>query len=69
MKTYDRVASTTAASVRISAAIWPGPSGSPSAAVEETTPSTGTAIVPIAATGDGKEQEPGGRNPRSCGRF
>ena len=46
----DRVASTTPASVKISAAIWPAPSGSCSATAEATTPITGTAMVPIAAT-------------------
>ncbi len=49
-----RVASTTPASVKISAAIWPGPSGSCSASAEATTPITGTAMVPIAATEAGR---------------
>ncbi len=50
---YDRVDSTTPASVNTSAAIWPGPSGSCSATAEVTTPMTGTAMVPIAATDAG----------------
>ena len=45
-----RVASATPASVKMSAAICPAPSGSPSATAEVTTPITGTAMVPIAAT-------------------
>ena len=49
-ETHDRVASATPASVKASAAIWPGPSGSPSASADATTPITGTAMVPIAAT-------------------
>jgi two-component sensor histidine kinase len=49
----DRVASTTAPSVKKSAAIWTGPSGSCSATAEVTTPMTGTAMVPIAATDAG----------------
>ena len=48
--TQERVASTTPASVKISAAIWPMPSGSCSATAAVTTPITGTAMVPIAAT-------------------
>ena len=39
-----------AASVKTSAATWVGPSGSPSASADATTPITGTAMVPIAAT-------------------
>ncbi len=50
---YDRVASTTPASVNTSATIWISPSGSPSAIAEATTPITGTAMVPIAATDAG----------------
>jgi two-component sensor histidine kinase len=46
----ERVARVTAASVKTSAAIWPGPSGSCSATAEAITPMTGTAMVPIAAT-------------------
>jgi two-component sensor histidine kinase len=49
----DRVASATAPSVKTSAAIWSGPSGSRSARAEVTTPMTGTAMVPIAATDAG----------------
>ena len=47
---YDRVASTTPASVNTSATICVSPSGSPSAIADVTTPITGTAMVPIAAT-------------------
>jgi two-component sensor histidine kinase len=50
---HDRVASATAASVKTSAAIWPGPSGSCSATAETVTPMIGTAMVPIAATDAG----------------
>jgi two-component sensor histidine kinase len=50
---HDRVASATAASVKTSAAIWPGPSGSCSATAEAVTPMIGTAMVPIAATDAG----------------
>jgi PAS domain S-box-containing protein len=46
----DRVDSPTPASVKAKAASWPKPSGSCSAKAEATTPITGTAIVPIAAT-------------------
>jgi len=49
----DRVASATAPSVKTSAAIWTGPSGSRSARAEVTTLMTGTAMVPIAATDAG----------------
>jgi hypothetical protein len=51
---YYRVASTTAASVKISAVICPAPSGSWSAIADATTPMTGTAMVPIAATEAGR---------------
>ena len=53
VKRYDRVASTTPASVNSSATICTGPSGSPSAIADATTPMTGTAMVPIAATDAG----------------
>ena len=46
----ERVASTTPASVNTSATIWVTPSGSCSATADATTPITGTAMVPIAAT-------------------
>jgi two-component sensor histidine kinase len=49
----ERVASTTAPSVKKSAAIWTGPSGSCSVTAEVKTPMTGTAMVPIAATDAG----------------
>ncbi len=51
---YDRVASTTPASVNASARIWPMPSGSCSTSADATTPMTGTAMVPIAATDAGR---------------
>jgi len=51
---HDLVASTTPASVNTSAAIWVSPSGSPSAIADATTPMTGTAMVPIAATDAGR---------------
>ena len=51
---YDRVASTTPASVNTSATICVRPSGSPSAIADATTPMTGTAMVPIAATEAGR---------------
>ena len=51
---YPRVASATPASVNTSAAICPAPSGSCSATAEATTPMTGTAMVPIAATEAGR---------------
>ena len=50
---YDRVASTTPASVNTRAAIWTMPSGSCSVMADATTPITGTAMVPIAATDAG----------------
>jgi hypothetical protein len=46
---HDHAASATPASVKIRAAIWPGPSDSCSASADTTTPMTGTAMVPIAA--------------------
>ena len=52
----ERVASTTPARVKISAAIWPMPSGSCSATAAVTTPITGTAMVPIAATEAGSRE-------------
>lgn len=51
---HDRDARTTPAMVSTSAAIWPGPSGSPSANAEAKTPMTGTKSVPMAATEAGK---------------
>ena len=50
---HDCVASATPAKVNASAAIWPMPSGSCSASAEASTPITGTAMVPIAATDAG----------------
>jgi len=50
---HDRVASTTPESVNTSATICAGPSGSRNATAEATTPITGTAMVPIAATDAG----------------
>jgi two-component sensor histidine kinase len=51
---HDRVAKTTAPSVKASAATCPAPSGSRRATADATTPMTGTAMVPIAATEAGR---------------